>query len=551
MLPSIKRTWEYVVNRIVRRCTLVVLMTASAAPAARSPQTKPADEVAPTSSSAKTWTPLAVVGFRADEQLDARDAWMPTAVAETLAWRLRRVPGLTVIPTIRAQQSRQELAEKAGDPPADWPRVVPLMGAKLWLRGVCAGTPYASVLDLELIQVGEPSASGAQIRLGPGRLFDVIDEATRWTLGELGISRIDQTTAELIFAPPAKSPTALEYHAKALAAARREDFRDGGYYAQEAVEADPGNCPALMLLAKIELRSSTTAWRPAEMHLRQVKLISVNRKDTVTEAEFEVAQGLALMMQRSFEPARLRFETALTLARARHDPYGQLAAMNSLCDYWLNLPPAIESGQPQEPRARSNEQHLRHGIEWQVRVLDLLRGLGDHIAEAPGANKLALIYERLNEPELALEAHQQTIAAAKKIGSARTEATGCLFLGQWYRRQERWSEALEATTRCLALVPADAKPIIRISLAEVYRGMSMPRAALGQYESAYAALADGDDLPNRFRCLHATAELQMELGEPETAIRKLSEALDIAHVLELAEEENIRKQLAQWKGQTP
>ncbi len=531
---------------------LAVLLTTSApSAAAQSPETEPPAPTITTSQPAKAWTPLAVVGFGADETLDARDAWMPTAVAEALAWRLRRVPGLTAIPTIRAHQSRQELAEKAGDPPADWPRVVRLMGAKLWLRGVCAGTPYASVLDLELIQVGEPSASGAQIRLGPGRLFDVIDEATRWTLGELGISRIDQTTAELIFAPPAESPTALEYHEEALAAARREDFREGSYYAQAAVEADPGNCPALMLLAKIELRSSTTAWRQTEMHLRQVKLISANRRDIVTEAEFEVAQGLALMMQRSFEPARLRFETALTLARARHDPYGQLAAMNSLCDYWLNLPPAIENERPQEARARSNEQHLRHAVEWQVRVLDLLRGLGDHVAEAPAANKLALIYERLKEPELALEAHQQTIAAAKKIGSARTEATGCLFLGQWYRRQERWPEALEATTRCLALAPDDAKPIIRISLAEIYRGMSMPRAALGQYESAYAALADGDDLPNQFRCLHATAELQMELGEPETAIKRLSEALDIAHVLELAEEGNIRKQLAQWKAQTP
>jgi hypothetical protein len=51
--------------------------------------------------------------------------------------------------------------------------------------------------------------------------------------------------------------------------------------------------------------------------------------------------------------------------------------------------------------------------------------------------------------------------------------------------------------------------------------------------------------------LHATAELQMELGDPETAIKKLSEALEIAHALELAEEENIRQQLAQWKSQTP
>lgn len=493
---------------------------------------------------------LVVIGLRA-EALDERDTWMPTAVTETLAWRLRRVPDLTVIPAIRAHQSRRELAEQADDPPAEWARVVRLMGAKLWLRGRCAGTPYAAVLDLELMRVDDPRATPAQVRVGPGRLFDVIDEATRWTLGELGIARIEKTIEELIFAPPAQSPTALEYYAKALVAARREEFRDASYYAQRAVDADPGNCPALLLLAKIELRASAEARRQAELHLRQIRLISANRKDTVTQAEFELTQGLALMMQRSFDSARLRFETALTLARECHDVYGQLAAMNNLCDYWLSCPPPPQSQQSGEPGVHFNEVNLRRAAEWQTRVLETLRRLDDRIAEAPGANKLALIYERLGEPELALEAHQRTIAVAKQIGSARTEATGCLFLGQWYRRQERWPEALEVTTRCLALVPEDAKPVIRISLAEIYRGMSMPREALGQYESAYSALADGDDLLNQFRCLHATAELLMQLEQRETAIQKLSEALDIARALELAEADNIQKQLAQWKNENP
>jgi tetratricopeptide (TPR) repeat protein len=184
-------------------------------------------------------------------------------------------------------------------------------------------------------------------------------------------------------------------------------------------------------------------------------------------------------------------------------------------------------------------------------VLDLLTALGDHVAEAPGANKLALIYERLNAPELALQAHQRTIAAARKSGSARTEATGCMFLGQWHRRQERWPEALEAFTRCLALAPHDAKPLIRVSLAEVYREMSMPGEALEQHVAAYTALAAGDDLVSQFRCLHAIAELRMELGQRDSAIAKLSEALDIATALELPEEDNLRQQLAQWKSRAP
>jgi len=106
-------------------------------------------------------------------------------------------------------------------------------------------------------------------------------------------------------------------------------------------------------------------------------------------------------------------------------------------------------------------------------------------------------------------------------------------------------------TRCLALAPDDAKPMIRLSLAEIHRGMSRPRDALGHYEAAYAVLANGDDLLSQFRCLHAIAELRMELGHPDSAIKKLSEALDIAQVLELPEEDNIRKQLAQWEAEPP
>ncbi len=528
----------------------VILLTVCVAPVtAQSPETGSANAAPPTAQPSKSWAPLAVVGFRADEKLDARDTWMPTAVAETLAWRLRRVPGLTVVPTTRLHQSQQELAEKAGDPPAEWSRVVHLIGAKLWLRGTCAGTPYRTVLDLELIQVGKPASTPAKAHLGPGRLFEVIDDATRWVLGQLGVSRIEQAIEELVFAPPAKSPTALEYYAKALAAARRQDFRDAGYYTQRAVEADPTASQAVMLLAKLELRSA--AARRAETHLRQAKILAANRKDTLTETEFEVALGLALMMERSFEPARRRFETALDLARRRNDPYGQLAAMNSLCDYWLNSPLPTENERARQASPPTVEHNLRKAAEWETRVLDLLTALGDHVAEAPGANKLALIYERLNEPELALQAHQRTIAAARKSGSARTEATGCLFLGQWYRRQERWPEAREAITRCLALAPDDAQPMIRISLAEVYRGMSMPREALEQHEAAYAALADADDLRSQFHCLHAIAELRMELGKRDGAIAKLAEALEIAELLELPETENIRKQFAQWKTQAP
>lgn len=495
--------------------------------------------------------PLVIAGFRGDEQLDTRDAWIPTAVEETLAWRLRRVPGLTVVPTVRAHRARRELAESHDDPPAEWSRVVRLLGAKLWLTGTCTGTPDALIINLDLIETGQPAVKPAQIRLGPGRTYDVIDEATRWALSRLGVARIDDAADRLILAPPSASLSALEYYAKALTAARSENLRDGAYYVEQAVACDAGFRPALMLMAKIELRGPAATRRRAGVHLRRVRQLAADCGDALDEAEFELNQGLLLMMTRSFDPARQRLESALATAFERNDLHGQLAAMNSLCELWCQYQPPTRSNIPQDALRRFKAQKLRRAAEWQMLVLEMLRRLGDVVAEVPAANKLALIHEQLDDQESALEAHQRTVAAAEKTGSARSQATAWLFLGQWYRRQERWQPALEATSRCLALATDEAKPAIRITLAEIYRGMSLPREALGQYQSAYAGLADGENLIGQSHCLRGIAELRMELGERQAAIGKLTEALGIAEALELPEEGAIRQQLEQWRGETP
>jgi tetratricopeptide (TPR) repeat protein len=464
---------------------------------------------------------------------------------------LRRVPGLTVVPTVRVHQARQELAEADEDPPAEWSRVVALLGTQRWLKGTCAGQLNALTLDLELARVGQPEAASARVKLGPQRLFDLIDEATRWALSRLDVTRISKATEQLVFAPPAAIPSALEYYTRALAAARSGDLRDAAHYAQRAVDYDPGFCPALLLMAKIELRASSAGQARAAVYLRRVKELAVERGDAVSETEFELAQGLLLMMTRSFEPARQRFEIALATAFERGDAYGQIAALNSLCDLWLSYEPPARVELPAEALRRFDTQKLRRAAEWQRLVLQMLVQFGDVVGEAPAANKLALIYERLEEPELALELHKQSVAAAQRTGSLRNEAAGWLFLGQWYRQQQRWSEALEAASRCLALARGNAKPIVRIMLAEIYRGMSLPQDALGQYEAAYEALADGDNLMDQFRCLRGIAELHMELGERGAAIRSLAEALDIARVLGLAEADGIRAQLEQWKSVGP
>jgi hypothetical protein len=87
----------------VRRCALALALVAVA--------TNLADELPAIPDVSDDSRPrIAVAVFTAASDADPRDAWVPTALRELLTWRLRRVPGVTAIPTLRQRQALDELA---------------------------------------------------------------------------------------------------------------------------------------------------------------------------------------------------------------------------------------------------------------------------------------------------------------------------------------------------------------------------------------------------------------------------------------------------------
>ena len=106
-------------------------------------------------------------------------------------------------------------------------------------------------------------------------------------------------------------------------------------------------------------------------------------------------------------------------------------------------------------------------------------------------------------------------------------------------------------SRCLTLAGSDAQSVVRVALAGIYEAMDMPAEALGEYQLAYEQVSEGDDLPDQFVCLSRMAELNNRLGRRADAVGALQEAVDIAHVLKLPEESELREKLEQWKLQSP
>ncbi|RMF78233.1 MAG: tetratricopeptide repeat protein [Planctomycetota bacterium] len=475
----------------------------------------------------RTWRPIALVGLQPADGLDARDRWMPTAVEEVLTRRLRRVPGLAVVSTMRAYQARREMRD--GDQPPPWPRVLAALGVKTRIGGTVAGPPHQCRIRLELVgDRGEPVTG----EFGPARMFDALDQATEWLLGRLVSSRVDDKLRRLLLTPPARSPSALEYYARAVIAARKDNMRDVVYYLEKAADYDPGQPQVQIMLAQVEARTSPEARATAAARLRHIQRQAQQVGDVGLDLDVELTHGAMLVAERSFESAAMRFARCREIATERGDVYRRIAAINALADTYLSQEAELARQEDAESKREERNAKLAAASALLDEALDLLARLGDRVAEGPIANKHALLLERLGLNDRALEMHQRSLAAAEAIGSRANQATAWMFLGQWYRRAQRYDEALDATRKCLELASRDAHPRVRIALADIYAARGDTEEALREFQQAYDELIDTDDLQNQLLCLERIAELQAQRGRNDAAVDALTDALDIAEVLE-------------------
>ncbi|MBK9119145.1 MAG: tetratricopeptide repeat protein [Phycisphaerales bacterium] len=497
----------------------------------------------------ENWTPppdprpvLAIMGFTAAPESDERDLWIPIACEELLARRLVRAPGVVVVPTLRLQQARRELS-LTGDEPPNWGSVAELLGATHWLRATCSGTGDQLTIELLLHDLRHPEVV-TEVRLPAGRLFDQLAAAVRWTLVALGVGT-DLTEAqwEMLTEPAARRPGAVEYYALAVQAARSNDLPGALRWSGLALDADRRFRAALLLRAQLEAQVGPEGREDATRRLRVLSDLARLADDPFDRVRAELGLSLLLQTVGGFEAACQRAETALALAEESGDVYGQFTALTALCDAHLLRPFPADDTLTVDQRAGFARYHAWRAVEWQLILVRMLEARGDLLAALPAINKLGLIYDRLDEAQRAQARHKQTLALAERVGTRAHQATAWLYLGQWHRRHEQWPEALAALRKCFELAEEGTRPAVRMAMGAVYRSTDRPREALVEYEAAYAALRDGDDLTSQFVCLRELAEVRAAVGQRREAADALREALDIARVLKLPEREEVEREL--------
>lgn len=489
---------------------------------------------------------LAVADVRGGPEIYEGHPWLPGAVEELLAWRLERASAVCVVPTSRTHQARRELSAADPQNPIAWRTITKALGARRLLTAVCNGNADELRIALELVDL-ESGNVIAQTSVGPARLFAALDDATRWSLEQLGVTRLSEAEHQLVFAPPAESTSAIEYYVLALEHAREQRLRRAARAVETAISYDARCLPPLMLLAKLSLADAPTGLRLVIAALAKARESAKRLGDQRTLRDCELLHSMVSIAARSFDVARDRLERVRSEARAARMPFQELAALEQYADLVLSIPPPTGDNVTDADRLAHRKRALREAETLQRETLALLERLRDNIARVAANNKLALIYEQLEQPKQAEKYHKAAVTAAEKTGSRRNQATAWLFLAQHYRVQKAWDQAIEANRKCLEYTDDVARPRVLITFGDLLTEAGRPDEALRAYEESRATLLKTEeDLVSLLQVCEAIADLHHNAGRPAEARTRLTQALEYATVLDPAQAQRIQKKLDTW-----
>ncbi len=514
----------------------VLLGGAVAASGADDPSAKPVDD-RPT---------IAVAPIEPAADGDPRDAWIGTAVSEVLTRRLRRVPGVCAIPTIRLHQARQELAGAGKPDDVPLARAAAALGADYLLEGECRGHAAEMSLKLALRSLGAKSADTVRMAPSADRLFATLNAATVLVTARFPGAALSEQEVATRFGSPSDSVSAVEYFARATTAARDNNMKDAMRYALQAVDSDKRYRPALGLLAQLEMQLGRRGASAAASRLRVLSDLARKDEDALDRSSAELSLSMLAQARGASQAALTRAESALTLARTAADPHAEQTALSWIADVHVGWRDPAGETQGRDGRVAGQQAHLRAARETQQRLFDLLVARNDLLGAIPAASKLAMICDQLGDAEAAIALHKRTLDMARQLDSRGHQASAWLYLGQCYRQRQHWAAAVEAMQQCLALAEEDVKPRVRIAIASVFHAMEQPAEALAEFKQAYEGLAS-TDLPNQLVCLRGMAYSQKALGDHAAAAKRLQMALDIARALELPEAQVLDSELAAWR----
>jgi tetratricopeptide (TPR) repeat protein len=229
-------------------------------------------------------------------------------------------------------------------------------------------------------------------------------------------------------------------------------------------------------------------------------------------------------------------EQALKIAREIGDRRGEQSALGNLGVTYKSL--------GEYERA---SEHYRQALK-------IAKEIGDRQGEESALGNLGVAYKNLGHHERAIEHYRQALQIAQEIGDWRAEGTVLCGLGNVYHLLGERDRAIECHQRHLAIAQAMGD---RRGQGQAFGNIGNVYDSLGEFPLAIEyhkknleiALETGEREGEGNA--HWNMSLAMEkLGKRPEAISHAEDALRILEQIESPHAANVRKALAEWRGQT-
>jgi tetratricopeptide (TPR) repeat protein len=195
----------------------------------------------------------------------------------------------------------------------------------------------------------------------------------------------------------------------------------------------------------------------------------------------------------------------------------------------------------------------RKGIEFYEQRIAIAREIGDRKGEGAVLGNLGVAWKNLGETRKAIEFYEQHLAIAREIGDRRHEGNALGNLGNAWADLGETRKAIEFYEQDLAIRreigDRRGEGNALGNLGNAWTDLGETRKAIEFYEQALAIAREIGDRRGEGTDLWNLSLSLDKLGERAQAIALAEAALAIKEAIEAPNTEEVRQQLAEWRGQ--
>ncbi len=435
------------------------------------------------------------------------DPWLGTAIDTGLTWYLRRTGATDAVPISWRELAIGSLGQNppaSAGQPYDAKHLAELLGADIVVTGSCSSgseqlTAQLQVHDLRSGQSRACHAAGKNVSA-------LLSQLAKQVLVTAGIV-LDESAAGKVNAPLCASPSAIEYHAKAMLAYRAGRHDQARYFCGQALRHDNKYRDPRIILAMYRAgRGDVTG---AVASLQGVVRQAQRANDQIDLARAQGNIGLIYRKIGQNKIAQRYLELTAETARRAGDLYTLATVLNNLAQLQLA------------------ENQPLGALDLFRRRQELLTKMGDRLAAGPNLTVIGTIHERLGHFQQALKIHQQAVNRTRMTGPKSALAAALHHLGLAYHNLNQFEPAVEYYTESIQLSDLIQTIPTYNNLGLIHQQQRKYNHSLDAFHQALSHLADSPDRYQKAVCLANIASVHEQLGQYSQAADSLQQALEI------------------------